>query len=74
MAKHRLIGPDAERGPGCGETTVNPQPFWDHLAATVEQRSIPRRLRTLAEEAPTITDEQLADRLGALADRLAALP
>jgi hypothetical protein len=54
------------------------QPFLDHLAAAVERlnaaRSLSRQLHALADETPTITNEQLADRLAALADRLRALP
>jgi ribosomal protein L37AE/L43A len=54
-------------------TVVNPQPYFDRLAATVEQlgatRSVLRAVVTLADDAPTITDQQLRDRLVALADR-----
>jgi hypothetical protein len=56
----------------------SPRPYFDRLVAAVERlnaaRSLSRQLRVLAEEAPTITNEQLADRLLALADRLRALP
>jgi hypothetical protein len=54
-------------------TTVNPspQPFFDHLAATVEQlgaaRSMLRQVCALADDVATITDQQLRDRLLALA-------
>jgi hypothetical protein len=37
-------------------------------------RSLSRQLQALAEEAPTITNVQLADQLLALADRARALP
>jgi hypothetical protein len=54
-------------------TTVNPQPYFDRLAAAVERlnaaRSLSRQLHALAEEAPTITNKQFA-----LADRARALP
>jgi len=55
-------------------TTANPQPpFVDQLAATVEQlgatRSVLRAVVILADDAPAITDQQLRDRLVALADR-----
>jgi hypothetical protein len=67
---------------GCGMgwaiTTVNPQPYLDRLTAAVERltaaRSLSRRLHALAEEAPMITNEELRDRLLALADRARALP
>jgi ribosomal protein L37AE/L43A len=54
-------------------TTVNPspQPFFDRLAATVEQlgatRSRLRQVCALPDDAATITDQQLRDRLLALA-------
>jgi transposase-like protein len=52
-------------------TVVNPQPYLDRLAATVEQlgatRSVLRQVCTLADDASTITDQQLRDRLLALA-------
>jgi hypothetical protein len=48
-----------------------PQLYFDHLAATVEQlgaaRSMLRQICTLADDAATITDQQLRDRLLALA-------
>ena len=52
-------------------TTVNPQPYFDHLTATVQQlgaaRSILREVVALADDAPTITDRELRHRLLALA-------
>jgi hypothetical protein len=71
---------EADTRPGCATTTgaPSPQPFLDRLTATIERlgatRSIQRQLIALADEAPTITNEQLADRLAALANRLRALP
>jgi hypothetical protein len=71
---------EADTRPGCSAITGarSPQPYFDRLTAAVERlnaaRSLSRQLRVLAEEAPTITNEQLADRLAALADRLRALP
>jgi transposase-like protein len=54
-------------------TTVNPRPYFDRLAATVEQfgatRSVLRQLITLADDAATLSDTALRDRLLALADR-----
>lgn len=54
-------------------TTVNPQLYLDRLAATVEQlcatRSLLRQVLTLAEDAATLPDKELRDRLLALADR-----
>jgi hypothetical protein len=54
-------------------TTVNPQPYLDQLAATVEQlgatRSVLRAVITLADETVTLSDQELRDRLLALADR-----
>ncbi|MGH4007516.1 MAG: hypothetical protein ACRDTH_05005 [Pseudonocardiaceae bacterium] len=54
-------------------TAVNPQPFFDRLAAAVDQlgaaRSVLRAAIALAEEAATLTDGELRDRLLALADR-----
>jgi transposase-like protein len=54
-------------------TTVNPQPYCDRLAATVEQlgatRSLLRQVITLADNAATLSDKELRDRLLALADR-----
>jgi hypothetical protein len=48
-----------------------PQPYFDRLAATVEQlgaaRSRLRQVCALADDAATITDQQLRDRLLALA-------
>jgi hypothetical protein len=73
-----LVTPEAGARPGCGAITVNPQPYFDRLTEAVQRlgatRSIQRQLIALAEEAPTLTDEQLADRLAALADRLRGLP
>ena len=70
----------ADNRPRRGATTGarSPQPYFDRLAAAVERlnaaRSLSRQLQALAEEAPTITNEQLADQLLALADRARALP
>jgi hypothetical protein len=54
-------------------TTVNPQLYFDRLAATVEQlgatRSVLRQVITLADDAGTLPDRELWDRLLALADR-----
>ncbi|MGB6161330.1 MAG: hypothetical protein WBF75_01880, partial [Pseudonocardiaceae bacterium] len=54
------------------------QPYLDRLTAAVERltaaRSLSRQLHALAEEAPMITNEQLADQLLALANRARALP
>jgi hypothetical protein len=54
-------------------TVVNPQPYFDHLAATVEQlgvtRSVLRQLIRLSGDAPGLTDEQLRNQLIRLADR-----
>jgi ribosomal protein L37AE/L43A len=47
-------------------TVVNPQPYFDRLAATVEQLGVLRQVIALAEDAPTITDQQLRARLLAL--------
>jgi hypothetical protein len=50
---------------------VNPRPFLDHLAAAVEltaARSVLRKIITLADQAPVLTDEQLRFRLLALAE------
>lgn len=47
---------------------VNPQLHFDRLAATVEQLGVLRQVITLADDAPTITNEQLLDRLLALAE------
>jgi hypothetical protein len=64
-----------ERGATTG--AWSPQPYFDRLAAAVERlnaaRCLSRQLHALAEEAPTITNEQLADQLLALADRARAL-
>lgn len=53
-------------------TTVNPQPYLDRLAATVEQlgtaRSILRQLIALADDAPGLTDVQLRNQLLVLAE------
>jgi ribosomal protein L37AE/L43A len=54
-------------------TTVNPQPYFDRLAATVEQlgatRSVLRTVITLAGDSATLSDKELRDRLLALAVR-----
>jgi hypothetical protein len=54
-------------------TVVNPQPYFDRLAATVEQlsttRSVLRQVITMADDAATLPDKELRDRLLALADR-----
>jgi hypothetical protein len=54
-------------------TVVNPRPYFDRLAATVEQlgatRSVLRAVITLADDAATLSDRELRDRLLALADR-----
>ena len=50
---------------------LNPRPFLNHLAATVEltaARSVLRKIVTLADQAPGLTDEQLRFRLLALAE------
>jgi hypothetical protein len=48
-----------------------PQLYFDHLAATVEQlgaaRSMLRQVITLADDAATLSDKELRDRLLALA-------
>jgi len=53
-------------------TTVNPQPYLDRLAATVEQlgaaRFMLRQVIALADDAPGLTDRELRDRLLALAE------
>jgi hypothetical protein len=54
-------------------TVVNPQPYFDRLAATVElavARSVLRQVITLADEVATLSDKELRDRLLALADRV----
>jgi hypothetical protein len=53
-------------------TVVNPRSYLDYLAATVElagARSALRALLTLADDAPTLSDEELRSRLTALAGR-----
>jgi hypothetical protein len=54
-------------------TVVNPQLYFDRLAATVEQlgatRSVLRQVITLADDAATLSDKELRDRLVTLADR-----
>lgn len=61
-----------------GSTLVNPQPYFDRLTAAIKRlnvaRSLSRQLHTLAEEAHTFTNEQIADQLLALVDRAQALP
>jgi hypothetical protein len=48
-------------------TVANPQPYFDQLAATVEQlgatRSVLRQVITLADNAATLPDAELRDRL-----------
>jgi hypothetical protein len=54
-------------------SVINPRPYLDHLTAAVElaaARSVLRRLITLAELAPTLSDVELRARLVALAGRL----
>jgi hypothetical protein len=51
-------------------TVVNPRPFLDHLATTVELaavRSVLREIIALAEQAPALPDDQLRARLVDLA-------
>ena len=52
---------------------ANPRPYFDRLAATVEHlgatRSVLRAVITLADDAATLPDTELRDRLLALADR-----
>ncbi|MGH3825276.1 MAG: hypothetical protein ACRDRA_20920 [Pseudonocardiaceae bacterium] len=51
-------------------TVVNPRPFLDRLTATVElaaARPVLREIITLADQASTLTDDQLQFRLRALA-------
>jgi transposase-like protein len=61
-------------------TTVNPQRYFDRLATTVEQldatRSVLRQVITLVDDAGTLSNAELRDRLLALADmaRLAQRP
>jgi ribosomal protein L37AE/L43A len=54
-------------------TTVNPQPYLDRLAATVEllgaTRSVLRQVIQLSDDAAKLSDSELRDRLMALADR-----
>ncbi|MGH3693698.1 MAG: hypothetical protein ACRDRX_06845 [Pseudonocardiaceae bacterium] len=53
---------------------INPCPLLDHLAATVEPaaaRWVLRELITLADQAPTLTAEQLRFRLLTLGARTA---
>jgi hypothetical protein len=58
-------------------TTVNPQPYFDRLAATVEQlgatRSVLRQLITLVDDATTLPDKELRDRLVTVAVRATRL-
>jgi hypothetical protein len=58
--------------------TVVPRPYPDHLAATIEQlngkRSVPRQVITLADDAATLSDTELRDRLLALADKARQRP
>jgi hypothetical protein len=59
--------------PAWAITVVNPQLYFDRLAATVEQlgatRSALRQMVTLADDGATLLDKELRDRLLALADR-----
>jgi hypothetical protein len=51
-------------------TVVNPQPYFDRLAATVElavARSVLRHVIMLADDAATLSDKELRTRLLALA-------
>lgn len=74
------VTPEAGTRPGRGATTgaPSPQPYLDHLTEAVERlnaaRSLSRQPHALAEDAPIIANEQLRDRLLALADRARALP
>lgn len=58
-------------GTNWATTTVNPRPCFDRLAATVEQlhaaRSVLRQVVTLADDADTLTDQELQARLLTLA-------
>jgi transposase-like protein len=58
-------------------TTVNPQPYFDCLTATIEKlgatRSVLRQVITLADDAATLSDKELRDRLVAVADRATRL-
>jgi hypothetical protein len=64
---------DFPRGSDWAITTVNPQPYFDRLASTVEQlgatRSVLRQVIALADDAGTLSDKELRDRLLALFDR-----
>ncbi len=53
----------AECGTQWAVSVVNPRPYMDHLTATV----VARRLVTLADLAPILTDTELRARLVALA-------
>lgn len=69
----------ADNRPRCATTSArSPQPYFDRLTAAVERlnaaRFLSRQLHALAEEANTLTNEQLADQLLALADWARALP
>jgi ribosomal protein L37AE/L43A len=54
-------------------TVINPQTYFDRLAATVEQlsatRAVLRQVITLADHAVTLSDKELRDQLIRLADR-----
>jgi transposase-like protein len=54
-------------------TVVTPRPYFNRLAATVEQlgatRSVLRQVISLADDTATLSDSELRDRLLALADR-----
>jgi hypothetical protein len=53
-------------------TVVNPQPYFDRLAATAElaaARSVLRQVIALADDVAMLSDKELRDRLLVLADR-----
>jgi ribosomal protein L37AE/L43A len=53
-------------------TVVNPQPYFDRLAATAElaaARSVLRQVIALADDVAMLSDKELRDRLLMLADR-----
>lgn len=50
-------------------SSVSSRPYFEQLAATVEQLGVLWQVITLADDAPGLTDQQLRDRLLALADR-----
>lgn len=59
----------------CTRVGPSPQPYFDRLAATVEElgatQSVLRAVIALADEVPKLTDVELRARLLALADRAA---